>query len=354
MARFRAMPAANTERVSKPADPASAPSTPVERGPVLPPMHPAIDPQRYASLANLTLRDADKRYEAAALEAAKRLCLLDPDEVIVHHTDRMKVGNIARYLVAEAVRAGGFNYKAAFRRANVDCALEAMALRMTGKSVKMMRSQFYAVGRRVHPREYPAPRSLVPNVVRSTATSPEQIRRLYALAPSLPTVHAQRLHMVLDLCHGAGARPSDLKTLRGVDVHETTWDQERVALVRLTNVGGGTRLVPVADPAASDRLLAAAAERGTGHMMTFAGDKIGRNTANKVSEYLVRRGHEGLNAIAARHRWMLNLAQIVPAALLMQLADAGELRVLGEQRHLLSSFETLHAVSWVKGHAGDI
>jgi len=347
------MPAASDDgQGDESAGPAAAPFRAAERGPVLPPMHPDIDPQRYASLTNLTLHGADKRYHAAALETARRLCLLD--EPGTHTTDRTKTGNVARYLVSEAVRVGGFNYKSALRRANVDRALDVMALRLGSKSIKMMRSEFYAVGRRVHPREYPPPRSLVGTVVRSTTASPEQIRRLYALAPSLPTVHSQRLLMVLDLCHGAGARPADLKTLRGVDIHETTWDGERVALVRLTNRGGGTRLVPVADPAASDRLLAAAADRGTGYLMVFSGDKIGRNTANKVSEYLTRRGHDGVNVAAVRHRWMLNLAETVPAALLMQLADTKELRVLAEQRHLLSSFEIQRAVSWVKGCIGDI
>jgi integrase len=351
MVRHRAMPAASDDGQGD-GSAGTAPFSPVARGPVLPPMHPDIDPQRYAGLANLTLRNVDKRYEAAALETARRLCCLD--EPVTHTTDRTKAGNLARYLVSEAVRVGGFNYKSALRRANVDRALDVMALRLGAKSIKLLRSEFYAVGRRVHPREYPPPRSLVSSVDRSTATSPEQIRRLYTLAPSLPTLHSQRLLMVLDLCHEAGARPSDLKTLRGVDIHETTWDAQRVALVRLANRGGGTRVVPVADPAASARLLAAAADRGAGYLMTFGGDKIGRNTANKVSEYLIRRGHEGVNAAAVRHRWMLNLAQRVPAALLMQLADAKELRVLAEQQHLLSSFGIQHAISWVKGHNDDI
>lgn len=248
MARHPAMPAASDDRNARTTGPASDQFMAAQRGPVLPPMHPEIDKERYANLADLTLKKGDKRYEAAALEAAKRLCLVDQDEGVVHRTDRMKVGNVARFLNSEAVRAGGFDYRAALRRANVDRALTVAALRHGGKTVKLMRSELYAVGRRVHPREYPPPRSLVPNVTRSTATSREQIRRLYALAPSLPGVHSQRLLMVLDLCHGAGARPSDLKTIRGVDIHETTWEGERVALVRLTNRGGGTRLVPVAHP----------------------------------------------------------------------------------------------------------
>ncbi len=88
--------------------------------------------------------------------------------------------------------------------------------------------------------------------------------------------------------------------------------------------------------------------------MVFGGYRIGRNAANKVSESLIRRSDNGVNAAAVRRRWMLDLAETVPAALLMQLADVKELRVLAEQRHHLPSFEIHHGVSWMKARDDDI
>jgi len=119
-------------------------------------------------------------------------------------------------------------------------------------------------------------------------------------------------------------------------------------LVRLANRDGGARIIPVADTAASRRLLAAAAERPDGYLMTFDGTTLGRNAANKAGEYLLRRGHEGFSTAELRHGWMLCLAQRVPAALLMQLADVKDLRVLAQQQDLLPTYGIQHAVALIK------
>lgn len=190
---------------------------------MLPPLTPDIDPDRYASFASMTLLKADERFADAALETAKRLRCRQP--VCKPWSDRTMAGYLARYLLAEAVRVDGLNYEAAMRRANVDRYLELMKLRMTGHSIKSLQSVLYAAGRLVHPCEYPPRHGLAVDVARSTATSPQQAARLYALAPALPTALSRRLLAMLDLCYHAGARPADLKILRGTDITQTTWEQ---------------------------------------------------------------------------------------------------------------------------------
>lgn len=345
MARFRALPAAEEPDPEHLPDP--APAVRPEARHVLPPFHPDIDAQRYGRLDGIGIRGFDSRFAELAVESAKRLCCRAPGWT--DKTDRAHVSSVARYLAAEAQRVDDFNYSTALRRANVDCYLLAKSTEWTPKSTKFIRSLLYQTGRLVHPREFPAPRALETAAqARTTAASPEEVGRLYAVAHALPTVHCQRLLVVLDLCYGAGARPVDLKTLRGCNVERTTWQGEPMALLPLANQAGGSRIVPVADPDASRRLLALASAHPEAHLMTVGGGRIGRNTANKVSEYLTRRGHRGLNAAALRHGWILKLAQSVPAALLMQLADVKDLRVLADQKHHLPAYGVEHTITWLK------
>jgi len=349
MARYRALPAA-TAPDPEPASAAVSASpggSGGSRQPVLPPFDPGIDSRCYRQLEGLQLRVADHRFVTDALETARRLCCRgEPCEL---DTVKNRVSTVARYLVSESERVGQFDYRAAFRRANVDRYLDVMVMRRTPKSAKMLRSLLYFTARLVHPREYPQPRSPISRgVARTRAVGPGRVAELYRIAAALPAVHSRRLLLQLDLCYWAGARPRDLMDLRGSDISETSWNGDPVALIRLANQAGGTRIVPVGDPAASRRLLAAAAERPTQFLMTIGGGKIGRNTANKTSEYLIRRGHQGINAAELRHGWMVHLAQRVPAALLMQLADVKDIRVLAEQQDLLPTYGLQHAVTLIK------
>lgn len=351
MARFRALAAGGGDFDSggehDAARPAGGPASREAGEPVLPPLFADIDIERYERLKKKTIREANHRFAKPAVETARRL--VSRSAPCMARTDGERLSVAARYLVFEAERVGEFNYRTAFRRVNVNRYLDVMDPRWTPGSRKQMRTFLYVVARVVHPNEYPP--SWAPaeeKALRTRAISPEKVRRLYIVATALPAVHSRRVLLQLDLCYGAGARPGDLKELRGHDIGEDSWNGEPVALVRLANRSGGFRTVPVADTDASRRLLAAAAERPDGYLMTFDGSTLGRNAANKAGEYLVRRGHEGFNTAELRHGWMLQLAQRVPAALLMQLADVKDLRVLAQQQDLLPSYGVQHAVVLIK------
>lgn len=351
MARFRALDAASDKNPEPDDGSGERPSRRRSAGAVsesrLPPFVPEIDLERYERVKKNTVRVADKRFVNESVETARRLvCRGVPCSV---ELDGIRLSVVARYLLFESDRMGQFDYRAAFRRSNVDRYLQVKSMGWTVKTARQMRTWLYIIGRIVHPREYPqAWAPLAEKPVRTRPISPERVRRLYMVAAALPAVHSRRLLLQLDLCYGAGARPRDLKELRGCDISETSWDGEPVALVRLANQSGGTRLVPVADPDASRRILAAAAERPIQYLMTIDGGTLGRNASNKAGEYLVRRGHEGFNAAELRHGWMVQMAQFVPAALLMQLADVKDVRILAEHQQLLPNYGVQHAVALIK------
>ena len=354
MARFRAMPSAVPGNEASDVGQIADAVGPQVRGggepptrSLMPPIHPDIDSERYASLDGVLIRGVDRRYMAAALESARRLwCRTVP---CAAETDRDSVRGVARYLAVEAARVDGFNYKAALRRANVDRYLNAVSIRLKPKSARHIQSQLYDVGRLIHPREYPTRRTLTSsNYRRTEAASPDEVAGWYALAPTLPTVLSRRVFTLLDLCYGAGVRAAEFKDLRGTSIGQTIWAGEPVALVRLPNRAGGTRTVPLADPEASRRLIALAAQRGPGHLIIDGEGEVDRNAVNKISEYLKRRGHQPISAAALRHRWLLNLAETVPAVLMMQLADISDTRPVADQRHLLPTFGVEHAVAWIK------
>lgn len=351
MARHRALPSlrASDDEPATTQAPAPMPRAAAESSTrqVTPSFRPDIDAERYARLDTLTINTADKRFNTVAVESAKRLwCSTTAHSA---KSDRDRVGSLARYLAAEAARVDNFNYKAALRRANVDRYLKARSIHLSPKSVGHLRSALYEVGRLVHPREYPARHAVEVQRIRRIAPTPrDEVRGWYALAPALPSVLSRRLFVLLDLCFGAGARASDLKVLRGTDISETVWEGEPVALVRMFNLPGGTRTVPVADPEMSQRLIALSAVRGSRFLITDGDEEIRKNTVNKIGEHLHKRGHGTINATALRHRWLMNLADTVPAALMMQLADISDIRLLASERHQLPTYGTQHAVAWVK------
>lgn len=70
-----------------------------------------------------------------------------------------------------------------------------------------------------------------------------------------------------------------------------------------------------------------------------------RNVVNRVSEQLRSLGHPGLDPVALRNRWVLDLAERVPAVLLQQLADLCELRILVDERALVQQYKLRHAIT---------
>lgn len=151
--------------------------------------------------------------------------------------------------------------------------------------------------------------------------------------------------ILLDLSYGAGARPADFRTLRGTAITGVTVDGRAIAVVSLPNLGGGVRQVPVVDPSISGRLLGLAANIGDRLVLAPHATVAERNIVNRVSEQLRSHGHAGLDPIALRNRWILDLAERVPAVLLQQLADVCELRILVDQRSSVTQFKLRHAIT---------
>ena len=314
----------------------------------LPPLRADIDMERYEALADVNIRGVNKEHVVYALEVAKRLWCQGAH--YCNYSDRDAVRTVARYLAREAERTGTASYKVAFRRANVDRYLDQLSTKQANRSVRKIQSQLHEVGRLLLPREYPKRQTLAaPHSKRIPAASQAHVRDLYALAPTLPAAQSHRLLIVLDLCYGAGARASDFKTLKGNSITEASWGDEPVAVVRLPNRAGGTRLVPVADPEISDRLLRQARATPSSYLLsTGNGDTVERNAANRVGEHLRAHGHRSINVAALRNRWLLNIAATVPAALMLQLADVTTAQILADQRDLLPTYDLRHAIALTK------
>ncbi|MBM4600883.1 hypothetical protein GS440_22060 [Rhodococcus hoagii] len=241
---------------------------------------------------------------------------------------------IARYLAAEAAVTGRFDPRAALRRANVD-RYGAEQLEFGSQSLSSFMWMLYAAGRLLHPGEFPRKaRATAPRPKHVPPAETSEIERLLALVPTLSGVNGRRLQTVVDLCWGAGARRADFRYLCGSAITTRTWQDRTVALVELRNNAGGVRAVPVFDPAMVERLAALSEYSGEGLVLAPAKTVTHRNEINRVAESLREQGHRGFNPLALRHRWMLETAERLPAAIVLQLADVIDLRVISDHRRL--------------------
>lgn len=307
---------------------------------------PAVPPseeQRRARLLLLTVRAPNAQIAAAAVEAAATARCLVPFTCL--STDRNTAAAIARFLVWTAYPTGVVDLRRGFRRSNVDRYLRSSG---TGaeRGLRERRNILYGTGRVLHPREYPPARVVpAPRATRQAAATPTEIRDLKALIPRLPDTLAARAQVLFDLCYGAGARSADFKTLRGTAIATTRSYGRAFSVVTLPNNAGGVRQVPVIDPVISARLVALSARVGPGLVLAPDAEFAERNIVNRVSEKLRARGYPGLNTAALRNRWVLDLAERVPAAMLIQLADLVDVRVLADQRDQLRRYKTRHIIT---------
>jgi hypothetical protein len=345
MTRNRAMAALGMGGESPPPPPGV--DMPTQRfAPVLPPLAAGIDQERYEGLCTVVIR-VDQRYAEPAVIAAARLWSRTPAGP--DSSDRKAVALIARYLGLEAERVGSFNAPAALRRVNVERYLVDREVRQTQRSARTLKTVLFSAARILLPHEYPKPQSVdAPRVKRITAASHAQIRDWYVLAPTLPPHLARRLFILLDLCYGAGARSPDFKVLRGSSITAVHSDEGVTAVVALPNRAGGFRRVPVADPGASRRLLAVAREQGPEYLLPAKKGVVERNAANRIAEVMRKHGHRSVNAAALRNRWIIDLAERVPACLLLALGDVVDVQVLADQRELLRTFTLEEAVTLLK------
>jgi hypothetical protein len=310
------------------------------------PIPPSDQDDRIAQLQQVTLRAEDPVLARAAVCAAARLWCLKPGTA--NDADRKAVGQIARFLMWAAF-GGVIDEGRAFTRGVVD---EYLTFKMTTseKAARQQRYVLYGVGRVLHPHEFPSAKGVsAPRRKRLPAASRAEIARLQVIIAGLPPAMGQRTQALLDLAYGAGARAGDFKSLRGTAITSIAVSGQAVAVVTLPNHQGGVRQIPVVDPKTTARLLGLAAGVGDGLILAPNAANADRNIVNRINSDLRRHGHPAMDPIALRHRWILDLAQNVPAALLLQLADVGDLRVLVDQRPLLPTYKLRHAITILQG-----
>lgn len=321
----------------------------VENGPRnagVPALRPFPDSEsdRFEGLCTVRVRANDDEIAAAAVKYAAHIRCLQ--QFTCESTDRKATALLARFFVSEAMAVGVLDPKSALHRGHVDYYQQSRVRCRSERSLRELRNILYAAGRVLHPREFPAPRVLpAPRFVRQAAASRQRVRDLYALVPGLPTSLSYRLEVLLDLAYGAGARPTELKVLRGNAINGVKHQGRVVTVVTLPNLAGGQRHVPVFDAIIGTRLLDRARQAGDRLVLAPQCAYAERNMINRISEHLVRLGYKGVNVAELRHRWVLDLAEQIPAALLLQLADVVDLQILADQRGQLPTYTLQHTIT---------
>lgn len=312
---------------------------------------PTPDPsqaERWERLRKLKVGADDPEVARAAVEAAARLRCLVP--FTRSATDRTAAGELARLLVWASFEGVVDPYRA-LTRSTVEQYLTTHAPRREG-GWGSRRSVLYAVGRVLHPQHYPPVRGATASrQMRQTATTPQEIANLRAVIPGLPDSLGTRVQLALDLCYGAGARSADLRDLRGTAITSVTSHGEAFTVVTMPSQRGGVRQVPVIDPDIGARLLVVAARVGDGLVLAPNAKTAERNIVNRISEELRKYGYPGINPVALRNRWVLDLAERIPAALLLQLADVLDLKILTDQRGSLPRYKIRHILTILRDGA---
>ncbi|NKU37705.1 hypothetical protein GS887_27665 [Rhodococcus hoagii] len=207
---------------------------------------------------------------------------------------------------------GPFDPRAALRRANVDRYLEEQR-GYGSRSLHTRLWMLYAAGRIFHPGEYPRERAIAPRTKHVPPASTVEVEQLLALVPTCAAVVGQRLQTVVDLCWGVGARRADFRYLQGTAISTRRWQGQTVALVELRNNAGGTRTVPAFEPDLVERLgrLSDYAAMGWCWHRTRRPPNATRSTG---SPRPFAAWASGVNPVALRHRWMLDMAERLPAS----------------------------------------
>lgn len=309
-----------------------------------PPREPPGNAERLGVLTRITIRCSDPQVaQDAVAAAAKARCMID---CASEYADIKATGVIARFL-AWAAHDGVVDAHRAFRRGVVD---EYLTLKSNRKprGARECRNILYGTGRLFHSREFPSARELsAPRLKRQPAASPDEIRSLYRMIRELPPRLERQAQILVDLSYGVGARPAEVKVLTGNAITAVPWNASTVCVVALPNSAGGVRKVPAVDHDIADRLLGLA-ELGTRSVFAARTKIADRNLTNRVNGHLRDRGYQTISVAALRNRWLIDLAQRIPAALLLQLADVADMRVLADQRPLLPHYTVEESISLMR------
>lgn len=353
MARFRAQaPATGTAEASRPdTDPEllgidpdiDERTTSIGRADVPPPPPSTPDrAERYARLTKRKIRHTNPVVAEAAVQAAATVACMF--EYTAQTTENERMSTLARFAAWAAV-GDVVDLDRALHKGIVDEYIVLCAHRAP-RGLRECRNVLYNAGRLLHPNDFPPARVLpAPRPLRQEAASHHQIDRLYRCVASLPGTLGTQAQVLMDLCYGVGARSADFKTLRGTAITVMRSHSRAICVVELPNNAGGFRYVPVFDKKVNARLLGLAARVGDGLVLAPTKDIAERNIANRVSERLRKRGYPGISATALRNRWILDLAERIPATLLVQLADVLDMRVLADQRGKLPRYKVRHTIA---------
>lgn len=287
-------------------------------------------PERFDRLAKIRKRNPPTGIEATFILLAAALRCLYPE--CSHRTDLAAAGVLRRYLRNYVELHGTLDPYAAMRRSNVDAYLLRANNRGDDKSLHTFKATLYQSGRKVHPHQYPKGTLILSRKPRALPPVPDAIvAELYATAAALADDLGRRAEVLLDLGLGAGARPRDFHLLRGSDITSIRYDGRDVAVVRLSNLAGGHRQIPILDRAMSRRILQRAKDVGDG-LLLAPGGPAERNLTNRVTEHLKLRGHRGIDLKALRNNWILTTAERVPTTMFLQLADVSTTLCLADHR----------------------
>ncbi len=165
--------------------------------------------------------------------------------------DMSHVQHVIRFIAGYVEPPLPIDVQSVFRRSVVDGYINHLIATGRERGARQNQYLYYAVGRLVHPREYPLSRAASKKPKRRTAApaSDTLIADWYRTAASLSGEQQRRAYVSLDLALGAGVRQGELSRVRGTSISSTTYFGREHAVVTLPNRAGGVRHVPVVDVA---------------------------------------------------------------------------------------------------------
>lgn len=329
------------------------------------PAVPAIghDPKRAASADRDAAADVDHREEILRLAAihlsgpwsdqARQQAMHLRLRTTVPATEKNDIAayaELARYLQRWAIGHGYLDVTHALT--GVELARWVHAQRASGMSagtVRTRRARLVEVARLLHPHDFRSGRSesAVAQSNRVSPVSEADMRLIQHYAPMTPDDLRTRFDTIFAIVPWTGARPAELRQLRGSDIHRRSTPIGDIAVVSLTNHRGKVRHIPVVDRSAAERLLA-------------LGDRYGdrpvvgthdRNALNRCREHLQRRGVTvDFTVDRLRSTWLIRLShQRIPLALALYLADTWDTRVFRELAGHLPVYDQDQAIDLLTG-----
>ncbi|MGW0039316.1 tyrosine-type recombinase/integrase [Gordonia sp. NPDC003376] len=286
-----------------------------------------LDADRLDTLREVGIRARQPHVADLVREAAARAQVSTPwrsEDVDIEGFRAVVHLLIAFYYETHTVDA-----RRALRRANVDYYLE-QRFRPTRRTTRYL---LYAAGRVLYPREYPPAATVdAPRQERTRPATENQIDALYRVAATLSDKWRPALVMIVDLIVGVGARPEELKVLRRCDIRIENHHGERWVVVTLQTPKTQPRDVPVLDADIARRIEHYVVNARHDYVMAFGSNpRVERNAINRVNDRLLERGHaERVNSKALRHRWMQEMAQLLPLEAFCRLAGLKHIPPMAE------------------------